>query len=190
MGIKAKQITATLRVLMAMIASQPIGVVGTNHVFDSQDQYKPDSIPGGKMLEFASSVIVQMNKFMLKEDEHGDKLTDGQVAGIRTTAVVRKSRYAKPFERLKIDIPYDKGMNPYSGLFDLFEKKGVVKKEGNRYTYISPVTGEVFTEYRKKYRSAGILDQIMSEWSHWETNTVKLGFDVTEGANITGDEDE
>jgi RecA/RadA recombinase len=179
MGIKAKQITHMMRVMMAKIASQPIGIVATNHVMDSQDKYQPDKIPGGKMLEFASSVIVQMNKYLLKEDEDGKALVGGQVAGIRSTAVVRKSRYAKPFERIKLDIPYDKGMNPYSGLFDLFEKKGVVQKDGMRWVYTSPVTGEIFKDYRKNYAREGILDQIMAEWEHWENPAEQVGVDDT-----------
>jgi RecA/RadA recombinase len=162
-GIKAKQLTNMLRVTMAKIASQPIGLLATNHVMDSQDQYTPDKIPGGKMLEFASSVIVQINKYLLKEDENGKSLASGQVAGIRATAVVRKSRYAKPFERIKIDIPYEKGMNPHSGLFDLFVAKGVLEKDGMRWAYTSPVTGEIIKEWRKDYRSKGILDQIMDD---------------------------
>lgn len=168
MGIKAKQITAMMRVVMAKIASEPIGLVATNHVMDSQDQYQPDKIPGGKMLEFASSVIVQMNKYLLKEDEDGNKLTGGAVAGIRTTAVVRKSRYAKPFERIKLEIPYDTGMNPYSGMFDLLLAKGVLIKEGVRYSYTSPVTGEIILDYRKNYRKNGYYDTIIEEWDHWE----------------------
>lgn len=179
MGIKAKQITNLLRVTMAKIASQPIGLVATNHVYDSQDQYKPDTIPGGKMLEFASSVIIQMNKLLLKEDENGKALVGGQVAGIRSSIVVRKSRYAKPFEKLKIDIPYDTGMDPYSGLFELFEKKGVIAKDGMRYTWTSRETGEVFLDYRKRYKSNGWLDMIMKEWALWETDQ-NVGFDLVE----------
>jgi RecA/RadA recombinase len=188
MGLKAKQITAMIRVTMAKIASEPIGLVCTNHVYDSQDQYKPDTIPGGKMLEFASSIIVQMNKLLLKEDENGVKLTDGAVAGIRSSIVVRKSRYAKPFEKLKINIPYDTGMDPYSGLFELFEKKGAIIKDGTRYTYTSPVTGEFFKDFRKNFKKNGWLDQIMEEWSHWESPKDKKGFDHSEGATVTEEE--
>jgi RecA/RadA recombinase len=184
MGLKAKQITTMLRVTMAKIASQPIGLLATNHVYDSQDQYKPDTIPGGKMLEFASSVIIQMNKYLLKEDEEGNKLTGGEVAGIRSTAVVRKSRYAKPFEKLYINIPYDKGMDPYSGLFDLFEKKGLVVREGMRYVYTSPVTGEVFKDFRKRYKANGWLDIIMGEKEGWDVEEAPAGgFDHTDSAD-------
>ena len=188
MGLKAKQITTMLRVTMAKIASQPIGLLATNHVYDSQDQYKPDTIPGGKMLEFASSLIIQMNKYLLKEDENGVKLTDGAVAGIRSTVVVRKSRYAKPFEKVKVSIPYDTGMDPYSGLFELFEKKGVITKDGARYVYTAP-DGEVFKDWRKNFKSNGWLDRIMTDWAHWENPvTSGLGFDHTEGATVTEDE--
>ncbi len=182
MGIKAKQITNMMRVTMAKIASQPIGLLATNHVMDAQDKYSPDKIPGGKMLEFASSVIVQMNKYLLKEDEEGKALVGGKVSGIRSTAVVRKSRYAKPFERIKIDIPYEQGMNPYSGLFDLFVAKGVVKKDGMRWTYTSPVTGETYKDYRKTFRPQGVLDQIIDEWQHWE--------DIPMKTDIMGEEEE
>ncbi len=184
MGIKAKQLTAMIRVTMAKIASEPIGLLATNHVMDSQDQYLPDKIPGGKMLEFASSVIVQMNKYLLKEDDDGKKLVGGIVRGIRSTAVVRKSRYAKPFEKIKIDIPYDTGMNPYSGLMDLFIAKGVIEKDGMRWTYTSPVTGEIFKEYRKDFRPKGILDEIIKEWSHWEDAPAKTAL----GADYAGEE--
>jgi RecA/RadA recombinase len=168
MGLKAKQLTTTLRVFLAKVASQPIGLLATNHTMVSMDKYSPDPIPGGRMLEFASSVIVQMNKYLLKEDENGKALVGGAVAGIRSTAVVRKSRYSKPFERIKIDIPYVKGMNPYSGIHDLFIGKGVISKDGNRWTYASPITGEVFTEFKKHYQAKGLYDLIMSEWAHWE----------------------
>lgn len=188
MGIKAKQLTSMIRVMTAKIASQPIGLLATNHVMDSQDQYQPDKIPGGKMLEFASSVIVQMNKYLLKEDEDGGKLTGGEVAGIRTTAVVRKSRYAKPFERIKIDIPYETGMNPYSGLFDLLLAKGAIEKDGMRYTYTSPVTGEILKDYRKNFRKNGWFDQIIEEWEHWENGPVKTDLGEPVGEEPTDEE--
>lgn len=188
MGIKAKQLTAMLRVTMAKIASEPIGLLATNHVMDSQDQYQPDKIPGGKMLEFASSVIVQMNKYLLKESEEGQKLVGGVVRGIRSTAVVRKSRYAKPFEKIKIDIPYVEGMNPYSGLFDLFVAKGVIEKDGSRWTYTSPITGEIVKEWRKDFRTKGVLDTIIGEWPHWENAPSKTDLGEPEGEEPTDEE--
>lgn len=190
LGLKAKQITNMMRVMSAKIGKHPIGMIATNHVYASQDQYSPDVIPGGKMLEFSSSVIVQMNKLLLKEDEFGDKLIEkGEVAaGIRSSMVVRKSRYAKPFERIYVSIPYDTGMDPYSGMFDLFLKKGLLVKDGISYVYTSFETGEVHKKKRRDLRDAGVYDLIMKEQPYWDKEPVAEGVDTTDGT-LGGDDE-
>jgi RecA/RadA recombinase len=173
LGLKAKQVSNMMRVIQAKIASKPIGVVFTNHVYASQDQYTPDVIPGGKMLEFATSVIVQMNKLLLKKNEMGDSVVEegSAAAGIRSSCVVRKSRYAKPFEKVQVYMPYNTGMNRYSGLFELFEKKGLLTKNGNWYSYVSFETGEVFKATKRTLVLGDdhtMFDTIMREQDHWE----------------------
>lgn len=165
MGRKAKQITALCRNAVASVASENMGIVATNHTYASQDMFSPDDvIAGGKGLEYASSVIITLNKRKLKEDDQGRKTSD--VHGIRAAAQVRKSRYAKPFEKIEIKIPYSTGMDPYSGVFDLFEKKELLEKVGNRYKYVSP-DGEEFMDFRKNY-GPEIFEKMMSEISEHE----------------------
>lgn len=161
MGRKAKQTTALVRNVIATCASEKIGLIATNHTYASQDMFSPDDvISGGKGLEYASSVIVTLQKRKLKEDEDGNKGSD--VHGIRAAAQVRKSRYAKPFEKIEIKIPYETGMNPYSGLFELFEKKGVIEKDGTKFKHTFK-NGEEFKAFRKKFTDP-ILDKIMLEY--------------------------
>lgn len=171
LGLKAKQVSNMMRVIQAKIAALPIGVVFTNHVYASQDQYTPDVIPGGKMLEFATSLIVQMNKLLLRKNEADENVVeDGSAAaGIRSSCVVRKSRYSKPFEKVQVYIPFNEGMDRYSGLFDLFLKKGALIKEGTRYSFTSKATGEVMKDFKKAIlRDKVIFDAIMAEWNLWE----------------------
>ena len=52
-------------------------------------------------------------------------------------------------------------MNPYSGLVDLFEAKGLLKKDGNRLKYID-LNGEVHLEYRKNWNGEK-LNLVMSD---------------------------
>ena len=76
-----------------------------------------------------------------------------------------KTRYAKPFEGVQVKIPYETGMNPYSGLVDLFEKKDMLKKDGNRLKFVSK-DGEEIKEYRKAWEAGGpLLDKVMNEFS-------------------------
>ena len=151
MGRKPKALTALVRNCVNMFGSLNIGLVCTNHTYASQDMFDPDDkISGGQGFIYASSIVVAMKKLKLKEDTEGNKISD--VRGIRAACKVVKSRYAKPFESVQIKIPYDSGMDPYSGLVDLFEKVGVFTKSGNKLQYTSTkVKGEVISEFRKKW---------------------------------------
>lgn len=165
MGRKPKALTALVRNCVNMIGSLNIGLVATNHSYASQDPYNPDDkISGGAGFIYASSIVVAMKKLKLKEDEDGNKVSE--VLGIRAGCKIMKTRYAKPFEDIQLHIPYESGMSPYSGFFDLLEKKGMIAKEGNRYTYID-LSGVVHKYFRKEWNknTDGIFDLVMSEFT-------------------------
>jgi hypothetical protein len=119
-----------------------------------------DKISGGSGFIYASSIVVAMKKMKLKEDEAGNKISE--VMGIRAGCKVMKTRYAKPFEGVQVKIPYETGMNPYSGLVELFEKKGLLVKQGNRLKYID-VNGEEHLDYRKQWIGPK-LDMVMNQY--------------------------
>jgi RecA/RadA recombinase len=162
MGRKPKALTALVRNTVNQIAPFPIALVATNHTYASQDMFDPDDkISGGQGFIYASSIVVAMKKLKLKEDEDGNKTST--VQGIRAACKVMKSRYSKPFEGVQIKIPYETGMDPYSGLLEMLETKGIVEKVGNKLSYISPVTGEEIKEFRKGWTSDK-LQVIIDEW--------------------------
>ena len=146
-GRKPKALTALVRNCVNMFGGYNVGLVATNHTYASQDMFDPDDkISGGQGFIYASSIVVAMRKLKLKEDEEGNKITD--IRGIRAACKVMKTRFAKPFESVQIKIPYDTGMDPYSGCLDLFEKAGVIVKEGNKLKYTT-AKGEEIKEFRK-----------------------------------------
>ena len=150
MGRKPKALTALVRNTVNMIGSYNVGMVCTNHTYASQDMFDPDDkISGGQGFVYASSIVVAIKKLKLKVDADGNKTS--QVHGIRAACKVMKTRYNKPFESVQVEIPYETGMDPHSGLIELFEAKGYLKKSGNRLEYTSPSTGEVMLEYRKAW---------------------------------------
>jgi RecA/RadA recombinase len=164
MGRKAKALKALVTNCVNMFGSCNVGLVATNHTYASQDPYNPDpNVSGGQGFVYASSILVAMKKLKLKEDEDGNKVTE--VLGIRAGCKIMKTRYAKPFEDIQIQIPYETGMNPYSGFFDLIERKNLIKKEGNRYSY-TDLNGEVHKYFRKEWskNENGIMDLVMSEF--------------------------
>jgi RecA/RadA recombinase len=165
MGRKAKQLKALVTNVTNMIGNLNIGIVMTNHTYASQNMFdSTPTISGGSGIIFASSIVVMMGKLKLKKDVDGNKTSD--VQGIRAMCQVAKTRYAKPFEKIELEIPYSTGLDPYSGLFDYFLSKSVLTRTGNKYIY-NDSTGTEHKYYEKEYRrnENGILDLIMNEWS-------------------------
>jgi recombination protein RecA len=183
MGRKPKALTSLVRNCVNMFGSHNVGLVATNHTYASQDMFDPDDkISGGQGFIYASSIVVAMKKLKLKEDDDGNKVSE--VRGIRSACKVMKTRYAKPFESVQVKIPYETGMNPYSGLLDLFEKAGILTKEGNRLSYTTE-DGEIVKFFRKGWESneAGCLDKVMVEYQKKNQNklsTVTTEEEVTE----------
>ena len=162
MGHKAKQLKSLMTNCTNMFGQYDIGMVVTNHVYASQDQFNPDPvIVGGKGAEYASSIVIMMRKLKLKEDEDGNKTSE--VHGIRSVCTCSKSRYNRPFQSLTVKIPYDTGMSKYSGLIELFEEKGLLTKDGNKLAY-TDIDGNVDKWFRKQITNE-ILDKIMDEFS-------------------------
>lgn len=161
-GRKAKMLAALVRSLVHRVAQHPICIVATNHTYASQDMFDPDDkISGGSGFIYASSIVVAMRKLKLKEDEEGKKTS--QVHGIRAACKVMKSRYSKPFESVQIKIPYSSGIDPYSGLVEMFEDAGVLVKTGNRLKYVTK-DGQEIIEFRKNW-TPELLTIVMTEYT-------------------------
>ena len=163
LGRKPKALTALVRNCVNMFGSWNVGLIATNHTYASQDMFDPDDkISGGQGFIYASSIVIAMKKLKLKEDEAGNKISE--VRGIRAACKVMKTRYAKPFESVQVKIPYDTGMDPYSGLVDLFEKQGVLVQSGNRLKYVDS-KGKEHLEYRKDW-DGDKLTMIMNDYQN------------------------
>ena len=190
MGRKPKQLTALVRNTVNMIGSYNVGLVCTNHTYASQDMFDPDDkISGGQGFIYASSIVVAMKKLKLKEDEAGNKISE--VRGIRAGCKVMKTRYSKPFEGVQVKIPYETGMNPYSGLIELFEKKGLLEKQGNRLKYVD-LKGEEHLDYRKAWMEPDKMNMIMSEYNEKTAPMVNTQDDepVEEASELVTNEQE
>ena len=164
MGRKPKALAALVRNCVNMFGNLNLGLVCTAHTYASQDMFDPDDkISGGQGFIYASSIVVAMRKLKLKEDEDGNKVSE--VNGIRAACKIMKTRYAKPFESVQVKIPYETGMNPYSGLTDMFDGKELLKKEGNSLVYTT-AAGEVIKKFRKAWErnDDGCLDTVMADF--------------------------
>ncbi len=115
--------------VMYLIASHVIANVGA--MFGPKKVVK-----GGAGLAFQSSVRIDLHyktrfvKNVIKTDESGER---GEVYGVRIIADAKKNKVTAPFQFTVVDIYYDQGIDPYSGLFDYFFRKdkiSILKKGG------------------------------------------------------------
>jgi len=165
MGRKPKALTALVRNCVNMFGTLNLGLVATNHTYASQDMFDPDDkISGGQGFIYASSIVVAMRKLKLKTDADGNKTST--VNGIRAACKIMKTRYAKPFESVQVEIPYETGMSPYSGMVDMLESKNLLTKEGNSLVY-KFTDGSIIKKFRKAWEKNedGCLDKVMAEIS-------------------------
>jgi len=189
MGRKPKALTALVRNTVNMIGAYNVGMVCTNHTYASQDMFDPDDkISGGQGFIYASSIVVAMKKLKLKEDDDGNKISD--VRGIRAGCKVMKTRYSKPFEAVQVKIPYDRGMDPYSGLLEMFEKNGIILKDGNKLKYTT-LAGEEIKEFRKQWtgeRLQKVMDDILSGGSKTQDDNISsIGDEEPQEDNIASE---
>jgi recombination protein RecA len=165
MGRKPKALTALVRNCVNMFGTLNLGLVATNHTYASQDMFDPDDkISGGQGFIYASSIVVAMRKLKLKTDADGNKTTT--VNGIRAACKIMKTRYAKPFESVQVEIPYETGMSPYSGMVDMLEGKSLLSKDGNSLVY-KFADGKTIKQFRKAWErnEDNSLDKVMAELS-------------------------
>ena len=184
-GRKAKALKALVTNCVNMFGSYNVGMAVTNHTYASQDMFDPDDkISGGSGFVYASSMVIAMKKLKLKEDEDGNKTS--AVNGIRAKCKVMKTRYSKPFEDVEVKIPYTTGMDPYSGLFDMFEKKGLLEKVGNRYKYVTS-EGKEILEFRKRW-TGDLLEVIIADLPEKERSMVNTSEADAEAAEYNEEE--
>ena len=130
-GQRTKQLKHTLRTLVSRVAKGNISFLATHQVYANQDILNGEGrFIVNNAVRYSASQIVLVNKLKLKEGT--------EVMGIRMRAEAYKSRFAKIGSTVDIEVPYAKGMNPFSGLLETLVEKKVVTQGGAWYTFNNP----------------------------------------------------
>ena len=129
-GQRNKQLKAMLRTFVQDIKSLNVTVLVTSQVYRNQDLKNGEGIwMIAEAVKYAASIIALLTKLKLKEKQ------EGPVLGIRMKCQGYKTRLTKPFQECTIEVPYETGMNKFSGLVETAVALGVVEKRGSRYGF-------------------------------------------------------
>lgn len=130
-GQHPKQIKSMLKAFANDIAGTNISMVVTKQVYKGGQ----DHVLRGEgiwvvndAIRYACSIIMIVTRLKLKDDSTKD------VTGVRMKVEGFKTRFTRPFQTVTIEVPYDTGMNEYSGLLEIAISLGVVKDARGWYT--------------------------------------------------------
>lgn len=132
-GQKNKQLKAMLRTFVQAIKHLNVSMICTSQVYKNQDVMNGEGVwIVSDAVKYACSQIILIQKRKLKDESKGAKL--GEFAGVRMVCEGYKTRFTKPFQKVEIEVPYETGMDPYSGLIEAAKRAEVIVQRGNRYS--------------------------------------------------------
>jgi recombination protein RecA len=127
-GQRNKQLKAMLRTFVQTIKRLNVQIVVTDGVYKNQDVMNGEGLYIAKeAIRFSLSQIIMLTKLKLRETG------STEVKGIRMKCEGFKTRFTKPFQKVVIEVPYDEGMDPYSGLKDVAIELGILSRKGAYY---------------------------------------------------------
>lgn len=133
-GQRNKQLKAMLRNFVQDIKTLNVTMVCTSQVYKNQDVMNGEGVwIVADAVKYACSQIVMLSKLKLREPVKGS--TVKKVTGIDMKCEGYKTRFTKPFQVVNVEVPYETGMDPYSGLCLVLTEMGVIQKNGGWYSY-------------------------------------------------------
>lgn len=162
---RAKQIKSLFRMITPHFTTKDIPCLVVNHTYKEIGMFPKDIVGGGTGSYYSANTI-----FIISRAQ--EKGSDGDIDGWNFTLRAEKSRYVKEKSKFPIQVMYDAGINPYSGLLELAEESGhVVKPKNGWYAIVGSdknyrakatntkefweplLAGETFKEFiRNKYQ--------------------------------------
>ena len=130
MGLQARLMSQALRKLTAAIGKTKTVVVFINQIRNKIGVFfgNPETTSGGNALKFYCSVRVEIRR--AAQIKQGEK-----IIGNRVKVKIVKNKVAAPFKTCEFDIMYNEGISVAGDLVDLGVEYGVVKKNGNTYSF-------------------------------------------------------
>lgn len=130
-GQRNKQLKAMLREFVQAIKRPNINMIVTAQVYKNQDVINGEGTwIVSDAIKFSLSQVVLLTKLKMR-----DKATR-IVHGIFMKVEGYKTRFAKPFQTATIDVPYETGMDPYSGFLEVAVELGLVNKKGGWHNVV------------------------------------------------------
>lgn len=132
MGLKAKKFKQLGRNICMKLAKIRTALIVSNHIYANpnagmyatrKERYAQS---GGSGIVYLSSIIINLEKALDREQEKGTKFKRASKAKIK--AILDKSRFIREDSFIRFTIDFDKGINSLSGLIEFFDEFNMFEK--------------------------------------------------------------
>lgn len=176
MGIGAKMKNNMMRGLMMRVVQANATLIVINHEYKDPSAMfasKVHNMAGGMGIQFASHVILQCEKLLIKaadtdfftgKESEGDAENVGFFKGNKIKFFVVKNRVCKPAYTATIFVDFNNGIDKYNGLVEPAVQLGYLKEVRGGYECPTYNEGKKIT-YKELMRNDAIWDSFLEDFN-------------------------
>lgn len=134
---RAKQLKSLFRIVTPYLTLKDIPCVAVNHTIQTMEMFSKTVMTGGSGVLYSANDVFIIGRRQIKDGS--------ELEGYQFVINIDKSRSVREKSKFFIDVTFDGGIDPYSGLLDIGLELGfVVKPKNGWYTqrFIDETTGE------------------------------------------------
>lgn len=185
-GQWAKQCKKMLGAFVQDLKRVNIHMLCTKQVYANQDPIDKLQNPWKftDSLKFAFSQILVVSRLLLKNKD------TNTFNGIRLQAFGFKTRFTQPFQKCTIEVPYETGMDKYTGTLEAAEALGVIMKNGGWYIMDANTPTEFKFQENTWKKDEALKERIFQEMLKHEDKNLFVQSDDEEIDMSEGDKPE
>ncbi|ARW57457.1 RecA-like recombination protein [Serratia phage X20] len=144
---RAKQLKSLFRIVTPFFSIKDIPCVAVNHTIETMEMFSKTVMTGGTGVMYSADTVFIIGKRQIKDGT--------ELQGFQFVLNAEKSRAVKEKSKFFIDVKFDGGIDPYSGLLEMALELGFVVKPKNGWysrEFLDVETGEMVRE-EKSWRA-------------------------------------
>jgi hypothetical protein len=136
---RAKALKSLFRIVTPHLNLKDIPLIAVNHTYQEIGLFPKAIVSGGTGIYYSADAIWIIGR---QQDKVGT-----EIQGYHFVINIEKSRHVKEKSKIPISVSWDGGIMKWSGLMDVAEKGGYLRKpKVGWYEAVNPETGEVISE--------------------------------------------
>ena len=136
---RAKALKSLFRIVTPHLNLKDIPLIAVNHTYQEIGLFPKAVVSGGTGIYYSADAIWIIGR---QQDKVGT-----EIKGYHFVINIEKSRHVKEKSKIPISVSYDGGIVKWSGLMDVAEKGGYLRKpKVGWYEAVDPKTGEIISD--------------------------------------------